>query len=433
MERQNLARWRARPHLNSFGMCKSKGQAISLTRAVVPQQSFALNPLRWLLVATLSSCAKDKQLYQKDTDEMSPPSNNNNTPTPTHKDNMSIGSAESLAPRWVSPEGTTGGIMGGGGAVATSDAAAGQTAQSSRSQNPHHQPVANIHWVGVLRDDTMLAEYCNEPDNPKILQMSRRFLKSNPPAAANKSKLGNTASSAPKSNVPSKTTASTSAQPPAKVDWEFKTYAVQSQRRMVHAIKFIVWERVPLAPGARAKLIHLQAQSFLNGESVRIIEYQASTEKYLIRPSIPLPEAQKLATTGMLVVHSKNLLGPPDQDVRYWTVAVLYDGKRLTQNMACQFMEKILLISETFRKSDEWVHGSEMSCQSSFAPILASQMAQFEVPAAASIDESLEYTKDLIAKNRDILAQTHPHLVHPSSSSGGGASVSTSTSSTNAV
>jgi hypothetical protein len=365
--------------------------------------------------------------------EMSPPSNNNNTPTPPHKDNMSIGSAESLAPRWVSPEGGVG-ILGGAGAGAgasTDAAATGQTAPS-RSQNPHHQPVANIHWVGVLRDDTMLAEYCNEPDNPKILQMSRRFLKSNPPNNS-KSKLGSAQKNA--TNVPSKAAAAAAAaSPPAKVDWEFKTYAVQSQRRMVHAIKFIVWEKVPLAPGARAKLIHLQAQSFLNGESVRIIEYQASTEKYLIRPSIPLPEAQKLATTGMLVVHSKNLLGPPEQEVRYWTVAVLYDGKRLTQNMACQFMEKILLISETFRKSDEWVLGSEMSCQSSFAPILASQMAQFEIPAAASIDESLEYTKDLIAKNRDILAQTHPHLV-PSNTSGGGggASVSTSTSSTNAV
>jgi hypothetical protein len=324
---------------------------------------------------------------------------------------------------------------GGGGGAVTTITAAGQTAQPSRSQNPHHQPVANVHWVGVLRDDTMLAEYCNEPDNPKILQMSRRFLKSNPPNANNnnnssKSKLSSASALKNNTNVPSK---AASAQPPAKVDWEFKTYAVQSQRRMVHAIKFIVWEKVPLAPGARAKLINLQAQSFLNGESVRIIEYQASTEKYLIRPSIPLPEAQKLATTGMLVVHSKNLLGPPEQEVRYWTVAVLYDGKRLTQNMACQFMEKILLISETFRKSEEWVHGSEMSCQSSFAPILASQMAQFQVPAAASIDESLEYTKDLIAKNRDILAQTHPHLVPPSSNSGGGASVSTSTSSTHAV
>jgi hypothetical protein len=279
---------------------------------------------------------------------------------PHHKDNMSIGSAESLAPRWVSPEGASAAGTGTGGS--------GINRAGSYS---------NIHWVGVLRDDTMLAEYCNEPDNPKILQMSRRFLKNKAP----------------------------------KVDWEFKTYAVQSQRRMVHAVKFYIYDKVPLAAGARAKLVNLKAQTFLNGESVRIIEYQQSTDKYLIRPSIPLPEAQKLATTGMLVVHAKNLLAQ-EQDIRVWTFAVLYDGKKLSQNIACQFMEKILLISETFRKTDEWLMGGEMSCQSTFAPILCSQMDQFMIPAAASIDESLEYTKELIEKNMDIVSAQSSSL-HP--------------------
>ena len=81
------------------------------------------------------------------------------------KDSMSLGSAESLAPRWVSPD-------------------KGQTNE-----------VADFHWIGILRDDTMLVEYCNEPNNPKLLQMSRRFLKKKH----------------------------------QKSDWEFKTYAVQSQ------------------------------------------------------------------------------------------------------------------------------------------------------------------------------------------------------------
>jgi hypothetical protein len=188
-----------------------------------------------------------------------------------------------------------------------------------------------------------------------------------------------------------------------KVDWEFKTYAVQSQRRMVHAIKFYIYEKVPLAPGARAKLHGLKAQTFLNGESVRIIEYQLSTDKYLIRPSIPLPEAQKLATTGMLVVSANNLVAA-EQEVRVWTYAVLYDGKKMTQNIACQFMEKILMISDNFRKTEEWLQGSEMSCQGVFGPILCSQMEQFMIPEAVSIDESLEYTKALIEKNMDILS-----------------------------
>lgn len=310
---------------------------------------------------------------------MAPPSNNGGGIAPhshINKDNMSIGSAESLAPRWVSPTSES------GGAKNANNLGSPSSNSSSSSPSNKHQQYSNIHWVGVLRDDTMLAEYCNEPDNPKILQMSRRFLKSKTP----------------------------------KVDWEFKTYAVQSQRRMVHAVKFYIYDKVPLAPGARAKLVNLKAQAFLNGESVRIIEYQASTNKYLIRPSIPLPEAQKLATTGMLVVHAKNLVAT-EQDVRVWTFAVLYDGKRLTQNVACQFMEKILTISENFRSTDEWLLGSEMSCQGIFAPILASQMDQFMIPAAASIDESLEYTKELIEQNIEIVRQnlvsssTHLHAV----------------------
>lgn len=259
------------------------------------------------------------------------------------KDNMSIGSAESLAPRWISPDGKSG------------------TPGGSKPQN--------IHWVGILRDDTMLAEYCNEPENTKILQMSRRFLKKKEP----------------------------------KVDWEFKTYAVQSQRRMVHAVKFFIYEKVPLQAGARAKLTGLKSQTFLNGESVRIIEYQRSTDKYLIRPSIPLPEAQKLATTGMLVVSAKNLVAA-EQQIRVWTVAVLYDGKKLNQNVACQFVEKILVISENFRNSDEWLLGEEMSAQSVFAPILQSQMSQFDISECRSIDESLDYSKELIEKNMDIVA-----------------------------
>ena len=257
---------------------------------------------------------------------------------------MSIGSAESLAPRWVSPAG--------------------------KRKEPE-----KIHWVGVLRDETLLAEYCNEPDNPKILQMSRRFLKKS------------------------------STQQQTKVDWEFKTYAVQSQRRMVHAIQFRIFDKVPLASGARAKLRDLKAHTFLNGECVRVLEYQRNTNKYLVRPSIPLPEIQKIATTGMLVVHSDNLVAA-EQSVRVWKFAALYDGKRITQNTACQFLERLLVISENFRShSDEWWMGGEMSCQSTFQPILEQQVEQFcGNPEHASIDDSLEYSKKIIDANMDIVS-----------------------------
>ena len=245
-----------------------------------------------------------------------------------------------MAPRWISPD---------------------------KSNNNEKTEKGDFHWIGILRDGTMLVEYCNEPNNPKLLQMSRRFLKK-------------------KTNKP---------------DWEFKTYAVQSQRRMVHAVKFKIYDKIPLSAGARAKLVGLKSHKFLNGESVRIIEYQSSTNKYLIRPSIPLPEAQKLATTGMLVVHADNIVAE-SQDVRVWELAMLYDGKKVSQNGACQFMEKILIISEQFRVGESWQLGGEMSQQTTFAPILASQMEQF-IEQKISIDESLEYTKNLITMNSDIL------------------------------
>ena len=358
---------------------------------------------------------------------------------------MSIGSAESLAPRWVSPGDTT---LPGTTAPPSSP---GRNTTNNSSSSNNSKPYSHIHWVGILRDDVMLCEYCNEPTNQKVLQMSRRFLKKNNSAVIHESSSSQSQSqSQPQIQAP-----------PHKVDWEFKTYAIQSQRRMVHAIQFHLYEMIPMIPGARAKLQHLQAQTFLNGETVRIIEYNSNTQKYLIRPSIPLPEAQKLATTGMLVVHAKNLvpLNPPPHCYTTYTIAALYDGKQLTQNLACQFVEKILILSENFRipstattatttvgsssgggggmgggvANTNANHGSnttnttntaavvstntasiggEMSLQTTFGPILKSQMELFHLDIenaiqnnTLSIENSLEYSKQVIERNMDIVAQ----------------------------
>lgn len=332
------------------------------------------------------------------------------------KDNMSIGSAESLAPRWVTPGDSNTATLGPSGATPASP--------SRSSVNNGNKPYSHIHWVGILRDDTMLCEYCNEPNNQKVLQMSRRFLKKNSQSTTTSSNTGNTGGDTNNSSLL-----------PHKVDWEFKTYAIQSQRRMVHAIQFHIYELVPMIPGARAKLQNLQSQTFLNGETVRIIEYNPTTQKYLIRPSIPLPEAQKLATTGMLVVHAKNLVplnAPTSGNAAYttYTFAALYDGKQLPQNLACQFIEKILILSENFRQSNNNNNSStgnnggnsnsnttaptntEMSLQTSFGPILKSQMELFHLDIenaiqnnTLSIENSLEYSKQIIERNMDIVAQ----------------------------
>ena len=367
----------------------------------------------------------------------------NNQNSNQNKDNMSIGSAESLAPRWVSPGDTTNhtSVPGGGGGGVPLPSPSSPTSRTNtntssnsnnNSNNNSNKPYSHIHWVGILRDDVMLCEYCNEPTNHKVLQMSRRFLKKNS-----------------HNETPQTPQQQQQQAPPQKVDWEFKTYAIQSQRRMVHAIQFHLYELIPMLPGARAKLQHLQSQSFLNGETVRIIEYNPNTQKYLIRPSIPLPEAQKLATTGMLVVHAKHLvplLGHQSYPVYYttYTIAALYDGKQLTQNLACQFIEKILILSENFRtpagssssssassageggegsgggggggnnnnNNNTTSGGGEMSLQTSFGPILKSQMELFHLDIdnaiqnnTLSIENSLEYSKQVIERNMDIVAQ----------------------------
>lgn len=282
------------------------------------------------------------------------------------KDEMSIGSQESISPRWITPE-----------------------------DNKKKDIV--LHWAGVARDDVMLAEYSTE-DNSKLLQMSRRFLKKPTPKKDDAKKglgpalIGGGMATVNQDDAP-------------KVDWEFKTYAVQSQRRMVHAVKFFVYEKLPLKPGARAKLTGLQQQSFLNNESVRVIEYNENNGKYLIRPSIPLPEAQKLATTGMLIVDGKNLIAQ-EQDIQIWTFAALYDGKKMSQNVACQFIEKIILIVEGIKTMDEvtWRQGKEMSCQSTFGPILQAQMETFSnIGEENALDSSLEYCKQVVQNNMKIV------------------------------
>lgn len=281
------------------------------------------------------------------------------TPPPS-KDELSLGSQESISPRWA-------------------------------ENKPTGNERTNIHWAGVLRDDTLVAEFSTEDHNPKIMQMSRRFLKKK---------------SASKDAPSASASTSTSDDEGPKIDWEFKTYAVQSQRRMVHAVKFFLYEKLPLEPGARARLHGLTKQAFLNNESVRVIEYNSKTGKYLIRPSIPTAEAQKLATTGMLIVDGKNLIAT-EQKVRVWTFAALYDGKRISQNVACQFIEKIILIVEGLKTMDEaWNVGGEMSCQEQFGPILKQQMEQFAAPENLALDSTLEYCNQVIQQNMKIVSGT---------------------------
>jgi hypothetical protein len=121
-----------------------------------------------------------------------------------------------------------------------------------------------------------------------------------------------------------------------------------------------VYEKVPIEPGTRAVLQGLQKQSFLNDVSIHVIEYMESSDRYLIRPCISLEDAQKIATTGTMIVDSKNLLCA-EQEVRIWTFACLYSGSQpqqhSDQDLACSFLEKILVIAQPFCVTSEWQQG----------------------------------------------------------------------------
>jgi hypothetical protein len=103
-------------------------------------------------------------------------------------------------------------------------------------------------------------------------------------------------------------------------------------------------------------------------------------------------------------VDGKNLIAQ-EQEVRVWTFAALYDGKKMIQNVACQFIEKMILITEGLKTMDDnWQKGGEMSCQEQFGPILKAQMELFRNPEEVALDTSLDYCTQIIQQNMDIVS-----------------------------
>eukprot|EP00977_Amphora_coffeiformis_P021557 scaffold9477_cov197-Amphora_coffeaeformis.AAC.7 len=221
-----------------------------------------------------------------------------------------------------------------------------------------------ILWSGIARDGVILCEAQGEPD-PKIPQAGRKLITGSP-----------------------------------KATWDYHTYTIVSQsqkyKRLVQTCKFSLYELVPLKVNARAKLRGLKSHTFLNGRAVRIVEYQAEKNKYLIRPTIPLE--QKISNNGRLLVHADNI--EAEQKVRVWTFACLFDGSIMDKESAALFVEKIMVLAETFRETEEWRDGEDLSAQSVFGPILEVQMEQFQYTATLeTLDQSMEFSAKITEKN----------------------------------
>lgn len=101
-------------------------------------------------------------------------------------------------------------------------------------------------------------------------------------------------------------------------------------------------------------------------------------------------------------IYEVNDVDPTHLPPRIWTVACAYDPSRLPKRKAQAFVEKIVLISEYFRTTPEWQHGTAHSCTEDFAPILRQRMDEMNDKSAA-IDESLDLSAQLTKLNRVIL------------------------------
>lgn len=223
-------------------------------------------------------------------------------------------------------------------------------------------------WVGLSRDDTLLAFHGTQ--DSKVVKIAHRLMAK-----------------------------------PAKTGWDYYTYAVQSQKRLVHAVKFHIFQRHVFPVGKRVKLKGLVHHSHLNHTAVRILDYDKDQDKYLIRPTIPLPDDQKLSSTGQLLVRSQHIQAEASWKPFYvWSFCAIFNGKQLKEPEICTFTEKLVMLFEKDR--DKWLTGNKMAAQTEFGPIIKAQMEQFcSLGEEAYHDRDLAYSNEIVARNLFLLSE----------------------------
>ena len=100
-----------------------------------------------------------------------------------------------------------------------------------------------------------------------------------------------------------------------------------------------------------------------------------------------------------------------EQKVRVWTFACLFDGSIMDKQSAALFVEKVMVLAETFRETQEWREGEEMVAQSIFGPILQVQMEQFQYSATLeTLDQSMEFSAKISETNIKIEEDQAQHM-----------------------
>lgn len=94
-----------------------------------------------------------------------------------------------------------------------------------------------------------------------------------------------------------------------------------------------------------------------------------------------------------------------------WTFATVYDEEHCTRLEAQSFLEKMIGITEIFRETKEWKHGTTLSCQNVFAPILLQRMQDIKhYGKMAMIEETIERSKQIMKDNITLLLERDERL-----------------------
>jgi hypothetical protein len=95
-----------------------------------------------------------------------------------------------------------------------------------------------------------------------------------------------------------------------------------------------------------------------------------------------------------------------------WIFAVVYRNNTVTRRQVQSWLEKIVVITESFRDLDHvWRYGGNLAAQLQFAPILRQRMEEVTYYGKiALLEEQLETTKLMMERNIEVLLEREEKL-----------------------
>jgi hypothetical protein len=93
------------------------------------------------------------------------------------------------------------------------------------------------------------------------------------------------------------------------------------------------------------------------------------------------------------------------EELIIWTFACIYNSARSSKQQAQSFLEKIVVISEMWRDSDDsWKQGRHLACQNLFGPLLQQRMQEFSYLGDMAVaDNEVGISREVVAANRNLI------------------------------